>query len=242
MKAWTFFPDLKRRYIIPEIMDDPGLNEESHRCALKGLERINRLSLSSQHVWAGVCQLLNIHPGRQMRVLDIACGAGDIPIGLWKKSVEMGVRLEIEACDRSVRAVEFAQNRARAAGANIRFFVCDVLTDSLPQTYDIVTSSLFLHHLETTQAVTLLRRMGEHTREMILINDLVRSRGGWLLACLATRMLSSSYVVHNDGPQSVLAAFTVPEIGEAADEAGLGGYQIERRWPCRFVLNWRRSL
>ena len=76
---------------------------------------------------------------------------------------------------------------------------------------------------------------------LVLINDLDRSLGGLLLARAATRLLSASSVVHTDGPRSVEGAFTRDEARGLAERAGLAGVTLQRRWPCRWLLSWRRA-
>ena len=63
-----------------------------------------------------------------------------------------GVALHIDGCDVSPTAVEFAAGRARRAGADVRFFAADALRDPLPDGYDAVVCSLFLHHLADDEA------------------------------------------------------------------------------------------
>lgn len=239
MPVWAALSHLKERSLTPEIMDDPALDESSHQDALRGLERINRFSRSARSVWSKIEPLLKSAPQRSFRVLDIATGAGDIPIALSKLAARYGDQLKIEACDLSPRAVEFAQKRAAAANANIRFFTHDVVSQSVPDGYDILTSSLFFHHLQTVQATELLTSMRSRTHVALIVNDLERSAGGLILANVATRLLSSSQVVHVDGPLSVKAAFSLPEIQRMAEQAGLVDFALERRFPCRFLLSWR---
>src|SRR5262249_49879331 len=141
----------------------------------------------------------------------------------------------------SANAVAYANQRARARSAEVRFFPRDVLRDELPEGYDVFTVSLFLHHLEEEQAVDLLRRMARATRQAILVNDLVRSALGYALAWLGTRVLSRSDIVHMDGPLSVRAAFSVAEVSELARRAGLEGAWVKRCWPWRFLLTWSRK-
>jgi 2-polyprenyl-3-methyl-5-hydroxy-6-metoxy-1,4-benzoquinol methylase len=238
MPFWVSLSQLKERSLTPEIMDDPALDESKHEHALRGLERINRFSRSARSVWSKIEPLLKANPQRTYRVLDIATGAGDIPIALSKLAAQYGDRLKIEACDLSSRAVEFAQKRARAANGAVRFFAHDVVSNSVPNGYDILTSSLFFHHLQTNQATELLKSMRSRANEAIVVNDLERSSGGWILANVATRLLSSSPVVHVDGPLSVKAAFSMPEIRQMANQAGLVNYALESRFPCRFLLSW----
>ena len=60
-------------------MDDPALDLEQHRLALEGLKRVNRLSRSAAIFWPALRTLLCGQPSdRPLRVLDIACGGGDV--------------------------------------------------------------------------------------------------------------------------------------------------------------------
>jgi hypothetical protein len=103
-----------------------------------------------------------------------------------------------------------------------------------------VTTSLFLHHLPDDVAVAVLRRMGEAAGRLVLVNDLARTRAGWLLAWAGCRLLTRSPVVHFDGPASVRSAFTVSEVKALADRAGLTGATVTTHWPYRFLLRWER--
>src|SRR5262249_5940057 len=112
--------------------------------------------------------------------------------------------------------------------------------DPLPGGYDAVICSLFLHHLEETEAVILLRRMADAAGHLVLVNDLARYRWGYLLAYFGTRLLSRCRVVHIDGPRSVEGAFGVAEVRSLAERAGLRKATLARRWPGRFLLSWQR--
>jgi hypothetical protein len=101
-------------------------------------------------------------------------------------------------------------------------------------------SALFLHHQTEEQAVTLLRQMARISRHMVLVNDLVRGPAGYGLAWLGTRLLTRSPIVHFDGPRSVAGAFTCREALALAERAGLHGAQVAWRWPCRYLLSWRK--
>jgi 2-polyprenyl-3-methyl-5-hydroxy-6-metoxy-1,4-benzoquinol methylase len=232
------FPFALRRRREPELIDQPDLEESLHRDALRGLERINRWSGSAGILWRPIRALAQQN-GAPLRLLDVATGAGDVPLRLWYKARRAGLSLEVAGCDRSPRAVAHAGHRAAQVGAAVRFFECDALSDTLPDDYDLVTCSLFLHHLDEGPAVELLRRMGHAARRLVLVNDLRRSRSGLLLAYLGTRLLSASPVVHRDGPLSVAAAYTPAEALDLAQRAGLTGARVARRWPCRYLLSWK---
>jgi SAM-dependent methyltransferase len=236
----TWPADLQQRRRRPELMDQPDLDARQHLHALRGLERINFWSGSVRILWPPIRDLLR-RTGRPLRLLDLAAGAGDVPIGLWRKAQQSGLPLKIEAWDISPRAVAYGRARAGAIGATVQFFEADAIQTAIPGQYDVVTSSLFLHHLEEQQAQDLLQRMAQAANCLVLVNDLVRCYRGYLLAHLATRLLSASHVVHVDGPRSVEGAFTLEEARTLAERAGLHGVRVVRRWPCRFLLTWERT-
>src|SRR5262249_52402604 len=148
--------------------------------------------------------------GASLRLLDVATGAGDVPVRLWKRARRAGYGWQVSGCDLSPVAVAYARGRAASAGADVHFFVHDVLGNEPLPPADAVTCSLFLHHLDEAQAVALLRRLAE-AAPLVLVNDLERSLGGLALAHVATRLLTTSEVVHADGPRSVEGAFTAAE-------------------------------
>ncbi len=232
--------DVRRRRREPESMDQPDLDPRQHVEALRGLERINRWSGSARILWPPLLDLARRAEATRLRVLDVATGAGDVPIRLWLRARKAGLDFHIDGCDRSACALDHARRRAAEEGAQVGFFELDALAGDLPTGYDVLTSSLFLHHLEEDQAATLLARMAAAARQRLLINDLERSLPGLLLAYLGTRVLSASPVVHTDGPLSVAAAFTRQEVLDLARRVGLYGVTVQRRWPFRFLLSWAR--
>jgi SAM-dependent methyltransferase len=224
----------------PEIMDQPDLNPERHVQALRALARINFLSASAAILWPELAALARRMAPRVPRVLDVATGGGDVPIRLWRRARQAGLDLRIEGCDISPVALEHARAAAARAVARLRFFEYDALSGPPPESYDAVFCSLFLHHLDEEQAVTFLGRMADSASQLVLVNDLERSRIGLLLAHVAGRLLTTSDVVHVDGPRSVEAAFTREEARALAERAGLAGARVRRRWPFRWLLSWRR--
>jgi 2-polyprenyl-3-methyl-5-hydroxy-6-metoxy-1,4-benzoquinol methylase len=225
----------------PEIMDDPMLDSGRHEAALRGLSRLNYMSGSARTICPPLVALARQLGCRQLRVLDVATGAGDVPVRLWWMAQRAGLHLDIHGIDVSPRAVEFATARAAAEQAGIRFSVLDALADPLPEGFDVITCSLFLHHLAEEQGVLLLQAMAKAAKHLVLVSDLRRSAAGIALAHLAAWTLSGSDVVRVDGARSVRAAFTLHEATALAQVAGLNGAIVERRWPLRFLLSWKRS-
>lgn len=231
---------LYRRHRCPEIMDQPTLCPAQHVKALHGLSRINWFSSSAGILWPNLAELARSLAPRIPRVLDLATGGGDVPLRLWRRARRAGFDLHVEGCDISPVGLELARRNAAAAGAPLRFFEYDALTGPTLTGYDAIMCSLFLHHQDENQAIALLRRMADMAGRLVLVNDLNRVWLGWLAAHVVGRVLTTSYVVHVDGPRSVAQAFTPAEALALAERAGLSGARVGRRWPFRWLLSWRR--
>jgi 2-polyprenyl-3-methyl-5-hydroxy-6-metoxy-1,4-benzoquinol methylase len=234
-------PDLRDRHREGELMDAPGLDPTQHVQALQALARVNRVSGVAGRVWEDVLHMSRERgvrgEGEPLRLLDVACGGGDVMLDVARRARSTDVPLEVHGCDVSPVALEHARGEAAHLGLAANFIERDVLSEGLPGGYDLVCSSLFHHHLSRSDAVELLRRMAA-AGDSVLVQDLLRSTLGYVLAWSGLRLLSRSKVAHMDGPLSVRAAFTLSEIRAMAVEARLAGAVIRRGWPERFILKW----
>jgi 2-polyprenyl-3-methyl-5-hydroxy-6-metoxy-1,4-benzoquinol methylase len=228
-----------RRQLTSEWMDDPALDPREHRRALAGLARINRWTGSAGLLWPTIREEAR-RLGRSLRLLDVATGSGDIPVSFAQRAHRRNIDLNVSGCDVSETAVAAAKRRAAEANVKATFFQHDVLTAPLPTGYDIVLASLFLHHLTEDEAIRVLKAMADAAGRMVVISDLSRSSFNTGLVWIGCRLLSRSPVVHFDGPVSVKAAFTPTEAAELATRAGLTGATVTPRFPCRWLLTWKK--
>jgi 2-polyprenyl-3-methyl-5-hydroxy-6-metoxy-1,4-benzoquinol methylase len=243
---------MQQRHLIPEWMDAPDLDIAEHQLALAGLRRINQWSGTAKRIANEVQSMIQQGNLQRCRILDLGCGSGDIACSVAQRLAHQ-VPVSMTGWDFSETAVQHAnENRNRLCRSTkdpyeIRFEQRNVL-DPLPaiprsqRPFDIVYCSLFLHHFTDGQAMELLNKMASLAELGFIVDDLVRSRGGWLLAHAGCRILSRSRVVHFDGPQSVRAAFTISEIRQIAAVAGLHPISVRQCWPARFLLKWKRPL
>lgn len=229
---------LRRRRRQPELMDQPGLDDRVHLRALRALERINRLSRSSAIYWPNLCRLAAESPRRPLKILDIACGGGDVCRDLARRATRECLDLRVVGCDISPTAIEFARQQAEAEDLPVEFLELDAMSARLPDDCDVLTCSLFLHHLEEPDAIRLLRKMAGAAQSLVLVNDLRRTQRGYVMAWIGSRLLTRCPVVHVDGPLSVAGAFTPEEALALAHEAGMHTASVFRHWPQRFLLTW----
>ena len=232
---------LHKRRLEPELMDALMLESSEHLKALRGLQRINSVSFSSEALWHPIKRHCLLAGQRPLRVLDVAAGAGDIAIHLTKRAKKENLPIVFEGCDFNPRAVKYANERARRAKSDVHFFEWNAMRDTVPDRFDAVISSLFLHHLDDQPLRFFLASLLASRARLVVFSDLTRSLSGLILCFLGTRLLSRSAIVHKDGILSVKAAFTLAEIDHLVTSAGLSGAQIQSIWPMRYLLTWTRK-
>lgn len=219
----------------PEWMDDPGIDRDDHLRALAGLARLNQYSGIGPAMYRHLRRLARNRPERSLRILDVASGAGDVPVYWARHAKKDGCRFDLTLTDIREVAVEEQQRRAKAAGVSVTSIVHDCLSSALPAGFDVVTSSLFFHHLENHQVFCLLQSMQAATDGAILLSDLCRSRTNLLLVNFAASVLTRSPVVHHDASASVRAAFTAEEFKRIAEDALARPVRVTASFPCRFI-------
>jgi len=218
---------LETRSVEPERMDDDGLSTDVMAGAL---EKIGGFTRGFGGVRA-VRRQLRRFPGAS--VLDV--GAGDLSLiaslarGLNAGRL-VGVDSHADAVAVAGRTVALTQGLAvvHADGRSLPF---------ADGSFDLVVSTLTLHHLDDRGATRLLAEMARVARRAVFVWDLERSLvalGGAIV--LAGTVWRSDPVVRNDAPLSVRRAFTAGELTRRAQEAGLGDVRVRRAWPARLEL------
>lgn len=223
------------RNLQPELMDDPGISTKEHVHALRGLARLNRVSRIERTILRALRPYLGEEP---LSVLDVAAGSGDLIASLARRT--SNDRIRFTGCDISATACDQMRRHFDRLGepvsARLSMVQCDALSDPLPKGHDIVMCHLFLHHLAEPDIVGLLRKMREAAGRAVIITDLRRTRRGYALALLASRLLTRSRIVHTDALRSVQGALTSNELRDLAIEAGYAEPCIRSVWPQRMLL------
>lgn len=228
------------RRLQPELMDDPAIDPDRHRAALRSLRNINRISRAAPPIARAI---LSIHPAPgPSRILDLATGSGDVAVAVASILRAAGHDPHLVLCDVSPTALDTAASCARAARHSAEVLPCDALREGIPapdRSVDLAMCSLFLHHLEHADAVRVVAELARVSRTGIVISDLRRCRRGWAAAA-AAGLVSGSPIVRIDAPRSVEGAFTMPEFRTILTEAGLSGATVRRVFPFRLLAAWRR--
>lgn len=164
--------------------------------------------------------------------LDVAAGAGYVPHTVQKHFAQRNVRLDITLLD---RAASHVRNGNRAIVGNAL---------ALPfrdNSFDFVSSELFVHHLAPEQVVQFAREGLRIARHAFLINDLIRDPIHLALA-YAGFPLYRSRITRNDAPASVQQAYSVKEMRDLLVESGAASIEITSGFLYRMgIIVWKEN-
>lgn len=237
----SLFP-FRRRSNRPELMEQPGLDKRELIRALRELRWVNRRLGGSAIILEALQEVLRSQPAigasEPVSILDLGTGSADIPLALADWGRAAGRPLRITAVDVHPTAVETARLLVRDY-PEIHVAREDALhLPYPPECFDVVISSLFLHHLSPTEAVSVLKAMARLCRRGIIVNDLERHPLAWLGIWLLGALTGKGRVFRNDAPLSVLRGFTQSELQALSERAGMEGARLRHRRPYRWLLTW----
>ena len=224
-------PSMKRRPIAELLDTDSGTPEEI-AASLSDLKRINSWFGGVSTTQALVLRVVQQSGLRRLSLLEVASGAGYVPRRVRGNLEKRGIELDVTLLDR--RSSHLDHFPRSIAG--------DVL--SLPfrnQSFDLVSSTLFIHHLRPDQLVQSVREALRVCRRAVLINDLQRSRLHlWMV--YAGLPLFRSRITWHEAPASVIQAYTPAEMQDMLKEVPGARLEISGHYLYRMgVILWKDS-
>jgi SAM-dependent methyltransferase len=210
----------------PEILDDFSIQDESVDKALKELKIIN-IFLGGNRISLEGIKKLNDKKDK-ITILDAGAGASDILLSLNKKLDN----LDIYSLDMNRRACKFLRGKS----TTVKVTCGNVLYLPFITPFDIIHSSLFLHHFNEDQIQRIIISFLALSVKGIVINDLRRSIFAWMGIKLLTFFFSNSKEVKYDGPLSVKRGFIRSDLTNILNKVSPGKYEIKRRWAFRWLI------
>jgi ubiquinone/menaquinone biosynthesis C-methylase UbiE len=172
--------------------------------------------------------------GERIDVLEVACGAADVPRALIAWGRSRGFDLRVTATDILPSALDYAR-RVGPREERLRLVCADVEQPPFRNgAFDYVTCGLFFHHLTDDQIIGALKSFDRLATRGIVVNDLVRSRRAFLWTWLFTRPFHP--ILHHDGPLSIRRALKPAEMQHLANAAGLSWLTVQRHFGHRMTL------
>jgi len=238
-----WWPDFSRKLYQAELMDQPDSDGGQLRRTLRQFPLLNNsVSRVRFLLERYVISDMKRRGLRQVRILDVGAGGGDIARYLVLRAARAaGVRARIDCCEADPRVAAFAR-RACSSFEGIRVIERSVFDLSGPP-YDYIINNHFMHHLTEAQLSAFLEFSREMCSGLMLCNDLERSRRSYLaFRALAPLLLRGSFAAY-DGALSIRRAYIVPELASlVAQSSWAGSARVGRLEPGRlFILGRVRT-
>lgn len=219
---------LSARVDRPELLDGPLEATAELAQSFRDIGIANRLFGGTAAVRFGLYGM------RASTILDVGCGAADIPETLAEEARQMARPLRITCLDSSQAVLDVARRRTGNNDA-LSFVRADgtVLPYENKQ-FDVAMCNLTLHHLSPAAAVSLLREL-RRVAFKPLVTDLYRSVPTLVSAWLFSRVVSNNRLTRHDAPLSAMRSYTPAELHELALEAGWVTPRVTKRPFFRMV-------
>ena len=231
----SLFIDTTYRSDATEIMDDFSMKGELLRDTLDKLGKINKWLGGNKVTLSGIEQLLEgKSKDETYTIIDLGCGHGDILRLVADYGTKNNYKFELIGIDANQDAIDYATELS-ADHDNIRFKKSDIFSEAFEALdYDIVLSTLFLHHFNQEEIDKLLKLVSEKANVGIVVNDLQRSRLAYVLFKLLGVTISNHMIVQ-DGLTSILRAFKRQELEAISKKLQL---KSQIRWKWAFRYQW----
>jgi len=226
-----------KRVPTAELLDsDAGTPHEIAR-SLADLRRVNR--------WFGglaTTEALVMHAFGELRttslsLLEVAAGAGYVPGVVQQRMRDRGLHLDVTLLDRSASHLRNGNSTSpppAVAGDALALPFVD-------NSFDLVDSSLFAHHLSPEKFVHFAGEALRVCRAAVMINDLVR-HPMHLALVYAGMPLYRSRITRHDAPASVRQAYTVEEMRGLLVQTSAARVEIRRHYLYRMgVVVWKEQ-
>jgi SAM-dependent methyltransferase len=163
-------------------------------------------------------------------LLEVGGASGDIPVCVANVFGRQGVRLDFVVLDRS--PVHLNGTERRAAGDALALPFAD-------GSFDLVGSSLLVHHLEPGEVVRFINESLRVARVAALVNDLRRSPVHLALT-YAGFALYRSRLTRHDAPASVRRAYTPEELRECLQATPAEAIEVRKHYLYRMgAIAWK---
>jgi len=219
-----------RRVVTPELLDSDAGTPAEISASLGDLARIHRWFGGVSSSEALVRRVAERSGKRELSLLDVASGSGELPSAVREQLIPQGIAIEVTLLDRAAAHLNGAANTVVGDALAIPF---------QDQQFDLVSSSLFVHHLDPPEVAHFAKEALRVARIAVLINDLRRSRLH-LVAAYAGWPLFRSRLTRHDAPASVRRAYTADELGGLLEQTPAARVEITKHFLFRMgAILWK---
>ena len=222
-----------RRVVTPEILDSPDCPPAEVEKSLRDLSQINRWFGGVATTRKLIEQIAAATARKRFSLLEVGAGHGEAPMLARQQLARKQITLDVTLLDR-------ASSHLLPGNHSV---VADAL--ALPfsdNSFDLVSSSLFVHHLEPAEVARFADEALRVSRVAVLINDLIR-HPLHLALVYAGFPLMKSYVSRVDGVASVRRAYLADEVAAIiSDVKSAAKVAVSRHYLFRMgLIVWKAT-
>ena len=223
-----------QRVTTPEILDSAHPPREEVETSLRDLCRINRWFGGVSTTRCLIERVAAVTSQKYFSLLEVASGFGEVPRLAGQQLTRKGITIDVTDLDLVLTHLQ-PSHRALVGSALALPF--------RDGSFDLVSSSLFAHHLEPAELAAFCKEALRVSRYAVLINDLIR-HPLHLALVYAGFPLMRSRISRHDGVASVRRAYVPKEIRRIVS-ANIADARTELT--CRYlfrmgVILWKPDL
>ena len=220
------------RVVIPELLDDDAGSAAEVSASLADLGRINRWFGGVRVLSRLVEQVVERTGRRELTLLDVAGARGELPARAAGRLREKNIQLETTVLDRATSHLE--PGKHSVVGNALALPFRDV-------SFDLVSSSLFVHHLEPAEVRRFVGEALRVARLAVLIND-IRRHPVHLALVYAGMPLYRSRITRCDAPVSIRRAYTPAEMRRLLGQTAAARVELRTYYLYRMgIIAWRNG-
>jgi ubiquinone/menaquinone biosynthesis C-methylase UbiE len=223
-----------KRVVTPELLDSDAATPAEVQQTLADLRRINRwfggISTTRRMLEQVVTRIRKPSSGRgELTLLDVGAGSGDVSLTA-ARQIRPPTQIRVTLMDRMPAHLPRNGTGTVAGDALALPF--------LDGSFDLVTCSLLIHHLEREQIVQFVNQALRVARVAVLLNDL-RREPLHLALMYAGYPIFSRLTLH-DGIASVRRAYTAQELKSVLRNTDAAGVEMENSYLYRIgIIVWK---
>jgi ubiquinone/menaquinone biosynthesis C-methylase UbiE len=223
--------EMKRRP-TPELLDTDSGTAKEIEGALRDLRSFNQRLGGVATTRELIHIVARRTGGTEFSLLEVAAGTGFVPAQASEALRGSGVNVKVTLLDRAPTHLPI--------NGGIRKIAADALNMPFSDSaFDLLSCSLFLHHLSPEEVVKFARESLRVSRVAVLVNDLMRHPLHLALAYAGVPIYRSRITRH-DAPASVMQAYNIEEMSAFFQKAGAAKVEAQRHFLFRMgVVAWK---
>jgi ubiquinone/menaquinone biosynthesis C-methylase UbiE len=219
-----------KRLVVPELLDSDSGTPQEVAGSLADLRMFNQRFGGVRAMSSLLAEVAAARQLKEIAWLDVAGGTGDVATLTRQRLARSGLKVQAVVLDRAITHLN---------GANISICGDALALPFRDNSFDVASSSLFVHHLEPDELAAFAREGLRVARHAFVINDLVRHPLHLALA-YAGFPLYRSRLTRHDAPSSVRRAYTVEEVRRILEQACGANITIRTFYLFRMgVIAWK---